>query len=421
MACVALVLGGVALLPATHAFTSVRLAHHPTPRSVAQSAHASRPANKASLPVSAHPLRRSAERVRGLAVRAGASDVQGDDDKKAKAEAAAALVKAKENEKYVLFGWFDLRLVVLLALVAQNACQMLSMRYSRVAAAATMTPYLASTAVVVSELLKVAVCLVILFFQNKGATPKLLWQDIVVNWRDTVMVSVPAFVYMMQNNLLYVATSNLDAATCQITYQLKILTTALFAVGMLGKRISPTKWLSLFILVAGVILVQLPQMGAGAAVVAGNPAVGLAAVVTACFMSGFAGIYFEKVLKGTPTSIWVRNVQMGSIGAVLAILAAYIKDGAAIASAGFFQGWSPLVASVACQVGVGGLIVALVVRFADNILKGFATSLSIIASGLISMYLLPALQFTPTLTWVMGSGLVVVATVMYSLPDKPSK
>ena len=38
------------------------------------------------------------------------------------------------------------------------------------------------------------------------------------------------------------------------------------------------------------------------------------------------------------------------------------------------------------QVGMGGLIVALVVRFADNILKGFATSLSIIVSGIVSMY-----------------------------------
>ena len=39
---------------------------------------------------------------------------------------------------------------------------------------------------------------------------------------DSNQVSVPAFVYMLQNNLLYVATANLDAATCQITYQVPI-------------------------------------------------------------------------------------------------------------------------------------------------------------------------------------------------------
>ena len=254
-----------------------------------------------------------------------------------KAEETARALAEKENEKYIIFGWCDLRLLVLLALVVQNACQMLSMRYSRVAAAAAATPYLPSTAVVFSEVLKVVVCLGIILYKERGAAGGLLWRDVVQNWRDSLMVSVPAFVYMVQNNLLYVAASNLDAASCQITYQLKILTTALFAVGMLGKQISALKWLSLFVLLAGVILVQMPSLSTGVAVAAGNPAIGFAAVVTACFMSGFAGIYFEKVLKGTQTSIWMRNVQMGSIGAVLAVAAAFVKDGEAIAAAGFFQ------------------------------------------------------------------------------------
>jgi drug/metabolite transporter (DMT)-like permease len=50
---------------------------------------------------------------------------------------------------------------------------------------------------------------------------------------------------------------HVDAATCQLTYQLKILTTALFAVVMLGKHISALKWLALCVLVAGVVLVQV--------------------------------------------------------------------------------------------------------------------------------------------------------------------
>jgi hypothetical protein len=188
---------------------------------------------------------------------------------------------------------------VLSLLVMQNAGQMLSMRYSKVMGVPDgSTAYISSTAVVVSEVLKVSACLVILAVQHGRSFVSHVYNDVVVNWRDTLLVSVPAFVYMMQNNLLYLAAANLDAATCQLTYQLKILTTALFAVGMLGKQISNLKWASLFILLAGVVLVQTPAGSiAGKQTTLGNPAVGLSAVISACLMSGFAGIYFEKVLR----------------------------------------------------------------------------------------------------------------------------
>lgn len=52
--------------------------------------------------------------------------------------------------------------------------------------------------------------------------------------------------------------------------------------------------------------------------------------------------YFEKILKGTQTSLWVRNVQLGLISIVIGLVGVYTKDRAALQGpdrGGFFQGY----------------------------------------------------------------------------------
>jgi len=70
---------------------------------------------------------------------------------------------------------------------------------------------------------------------------------------------------------------------------------------------------------------------------------------------------------------------------------------------------------------MGGLLVALVMKYADNVVKGFATSLSIVLSSAVSLFI-PSFHFSLTPTFVAGSSLVIAATILYSTirPAAPS-
>jgi UDP-sugar transporter A1/2/3 len=143
---------------------------------------------------------------------------------------------------------------------------------------------------------------------------------------------------------------------------------------------------------------------------------GIFVVILSCLSSAFAGVYFEKLLKNSTSTIWVRNIQLGLWGAMFGVLTAYVYDYGTIMADGFFQGYNSLVWTVIVIQAAGGLLVAVVVKYADNILKGFATSISIISSSILSMMFF---AFQPGATWMAGALLVMCATVLYSMPSSP--
>ena len=106
---------------------------------------------------------------------------------------------------------------------------------------------------------------------------------------------------------------------------------------------------------------------------------------------------------------------MGLPSVMIAYITVYVKDAAAVRQQGFLGGYSSIVWTVVTVQAVGGLIVATVVKYADNVLKVFATSFSIVISCIISAFLF---DFHPTMSFLVGASLVVTATVMYSSPEK---
>ncbi|KAJ7633116.1 nucleotide-sugar transporter-domain-containing protein [Roridomyces roridus] len=343
-----------------------------------------------------------------------------------------------------------LKYVSLVTLAVQNAALSIVMHYSRVSTPSHLA-YSPADAVLLNELLKGGIS----FFIALARMPQVverpwsrmswatilselpwpwtapfwyLWGDILSP--DCWKLSIPAVLYVVQNSLQFVAVSNLPVASFQVTYQMKILTTAAFSVALLRRKLTPTKWLALFFLAIGVGIVQI-QTSSGSHVVKNvavgsahdsaplhihvmSPLKGFGAVTAACFTSGLAGVYFEMVLKNSHADLWVRNVQLSLFSLIPALLPVLYSS---TTSRGVFQGmfhhfgwWAW--ATVATQV-FGGLVTAVVIKYSDNIMKGFATSLSIILSFLASVALF---DFSITPSFIIGATTVLCATWMYNQP-----
>lgn len=244
-----------------------------------------------------------------------------------------------------------------------------------------------------------------------------LQREVVYNPKSLVLLSVPSVLYTLQNNLLYIALANLDAAAYQVCYQLKILTTALFSVYLLKRKISTVRWLSLVLLLAGVSLANLESAGGKGGgsektTVEQRPVLGFIAVLMASLTSGFAGVWFEKILKESKTTtMWMRNIQMGVTSIFIAFLGVFLKDRELVAEKGFFHGYTAAVVGVILLQALGGLVVAAVVKYADNILKGFGSSISIIISCLFEMLFF---DFRPGWRFFFGCCFVNYAIYVYS-------
>lgn len=137
---------------------------------------------------------------------------------------------------------------------------------------------------------------------------------------------------------------------------------------------------------------------------------GFIAAISACVLSGLAGIYFEKILKGSDVSVWMRNVQLSLMSVPFGIGAVWLKHGSEISENGFFFGYDLFIWYLVVLNATGGLLVAVVIKYADNILKGFACSLAIIITCFVSVLLF---GFQLSIQFILGAAFVITSIFMY--------
>jgi UDP-galactose transporter len=216
-----------------------------------------------------------------------------------------------------------LKWVALVALIIQNSGLAIVMRYTFLLSSSAQGRYIPSTAVLNAEIVKLIIsfsaCFLLDCHQSWEKFSQLVYTEMFVNYKDFLKLTIPSMLYTLQNSLQYFSMQCLSAPIFQVLYQVKIITTAIFSVILLSKRLSLIQWSSIVALTLGVGLVQLSQANSSGNA-KGNALAGLISVILSCITSGFAGVYFEMVLKSTSASIWLRNIQLSLIGIAMSLV-----------------------------------------------------------------------------------------------------
>merc|ERR1719231_1102111 len=113
------------------------------------------------------------------------------------------------------------------------------------------------------------------------------------------------------------------------------------------------------------------------------------------------------ILKSSTVSLWVRNIQLATFSVILGIAGLGFTDISIVADpARFFTGYNGWVAASIVNNSFGGLLIAVVIKYADNIVKNFATSVSIILATGASTY---AWNLRFSNAFLSGCGLVCLS------------
>lgn len=228
-----------------------------------------------------------------------------------------------------------------------------------------------------------------------------------------------AALYGAMNILSFVSLRNIGAGMFTIFAQCKIMTTATFSSIILGRRYSTAKWRALVGLMLGVLLFSEPIWGDRKNLINSSPdanaMLGTVAVLTEVTLSGFASIYFEKVIKtdSEQMNIWERNFQL-ALGSFPIYLVFLIYDNGG--ELGYGGGWSTVAFMLSCLGAAGGLLVALSIKYGDSILKTLATTGAIVLSSVVDHFLLGG-PLTPSMA-IAGTQ-VVIAICNYTFDATP--
>jgi UDP-galactose transporter len=254
-------------------------------------------------------------------------------------------------------------------------------------------------------------------------SPRRIWPTVKKATENFWLLAWVALAYATQNLLYFVCLDHISPAGYQVLSQTKLIFTAGLMRVMLGKRFSRLQTVALALLVGGAVATQLGEMsGAGVLGGKGNVLLGCSLTVLSSILSALPNVFYERILKRADQDEWAANLQLTTWIAIWVIfLRACSPDEGFRAMEGSLSGLSqsieqmtvgftPAVWMIVFLKTLNCVIIPACLKYADNILYGYAKPVSIVLTCVVTSLITSSL---PVPSMFVGFGLVLLSMWLY--------
>ena len=274
-----------------------------------------------------------------------------------------------------------------------------------------------NVSVMLSEICKFAISGVLLLYkmsqqssssQKDGSQPPLTSKIGV----DTLKFAVPAVLYAVHNNIIFIALELISPVTYQLFNNIKIVTTGLVFRLFLSRPLKLNQWMAIILLPLSMCVTQL-ETNSEAESQSQKVFVGFCWMLVLSLCSAFAGVYNEFLIKKGQSSLMWKNMQLYFFSSVCCAITYLFSRDESSKGVGLLHGFGPMAWGVVLLNGLLGQIISAIFLYADNIVKVYAASGAVLTTPFVSHMFFNTPLHAPLF---IGIFIALISLFMYFLP-----